>query len=293
MARTIDYWYQLLLAQKNSTAGLNGFIANTDLTPDPNAIDSTSQVADWNLWLYVVAVIMCVLDNLFDLHTAQINTTITTLKPHSLTWYQALALRFQYGQDTIPDTDQYANTGLDADEIAAQLIIAQAAVTEVSTATSIGLRVKVVKLVAGAYAQLAAPELAAFTAFMNLQKDGGVNILAQSLPPDGLKLTLQIFYDPLILTATGTRIDGTDDTPVLDAINAFLQALPFNGEYASTRLINALQLVSGVVFPRITQAQAQYGEFPYTNIDEVYVPDGGYLQLAEGFPHLTYTAYNV
>ena len=291
MARTIDYWYQLLITQKNNTPGLNGLVSGTTATPDPNAIDSTSQVADWNLWLYVVAFVMCTLDNLFDLHKSEVDTDIATLKPHSLTWYQSLALRFQYGQDTIADSDQYANTSLTADQITAQQIIAQAAVTEVSTATDIGLRVKVVKLTGGTYTQLISAELTAFNAYMNLQKDAGVNIIAQSLPPDGLKLGIQIFYDALILKSDGSRIDGTAQTPVPDAINAYLKALPFNGEYANTRLSNALQLVTGVVLVNINLAQAQYGAFPYTDIDELYVPDGGYLALADGYPILTFTPY--
>lgn len=291
MARTIDYWYQLLLTQKTNTDGLNGLVAASTATPDPNAIDSNSQVADWNLWLYVVAVIMCALDNIFDLHKSAVDADLAALKPHSLTWYQALALRFQFGQETIPDSDQYANTGLTADAITAQLIIASAAVTEVSTATAIGLRVKVVKLVGGLYTVLTGDEMLSFTAYMNLQKDAGVNIIAQSLSGDGLKLGIQIFYDPLILKSDGTRIDATDPTPVLDGINAYLQSLGYNGEYSSTRLSNYLQTISGVILPNITLAQAQYGDYPYTNIDEIYVPDGGYFQLCAGYPLITYTPY--
>ncbi|WP_295669529.1 hypothetical protein [uncultured Mucilaginibacter sp.] len=291
MARTIDYWYQLLLTQKNNTPGLNGLVAGSTATPDPMAVNSNSQVADWNLWMYVVAVIMCALDNVFDLHGIAMALLFAAQKLHSPTWYQALALRFQYGQDTIPDTDQYANTGLTPDQITAQQIIAQAAVTEVSTATAIGLRVKVVKLVDGVYTQLLTAEMLAFTQFMNKQKDAGVNIIAQSLPGDSLRLGIQVFYDPLILKSDGTRIDGTDDTPVLDGINAYLQSLGYEGEYSSTRLSNYLQTVSGVILPNITLAQAQYGAFPYTNIDEIYVPDGGYFVLAPGYPLITYTAY--
>lgn len=278
MARTIDYWYQQILTAKT---------AKTEL----DSLDSTSAVSDFNLWAYIVATVLCILDNLFDLHKSEVDTEIAALKPHSLTWYQNLARSFQYGQDTIPESDQYANTGLTSDQIAAQKIIAQSAVTEVSTAVAIGLRVKVVKLVAGTYAQLSADELAAFTAFMNKQKDAGVNILAQSPPADSLKLTIEIFYDPLVLKGDGSRIDGTIATPVNDAINAYLQSLPYNGEYANTRLSNQLQGVSGVVLVSIKSAQAQYGAFPYTNIDERYVPDGGYLQLAAGNPAITYTPY--
>jgi len=260
-------------------------------TTELNDLDNTSSVADFNLWAFIVAFVMTVLDNLFDLHTTEMQANFAAQQLHLLTWYQQLAKRFQYGQDTITDTDQYANTGLTASQIAAQQIIAQAAVTEVSTATAIGLRVKVVKLVAGAYAQLTTPELTAFTAFMNKQKDAGVNIIAQSLPADGLKNTIQIFYDPLVLKSDGSRIDGTAATPVLDGYNAYLKSLPFDGQYSNNLLSDALRAVSGVMRVNITQAQAQYGLFPYTNINEIYVPDGGYLSPAAGYPILTFTPY--
>ena len=164
--------------------------------------------------------------------------------------------------------------------------------TEVSTAIAIGLRVKVVKTVSGVLTQLTSDELIAFTAFMNLQKDAGVNIIAQSLPGDGLRITLEVFYDPLILKSDGSRIDGTDATPVPDGINAYLQSLPFNGEFSKTRLSNYLQTISGVVFPTIHAVATQYGEFPYTGVDEIYVPDGGYFTQDTGWPAITYTAYN-
>ena len=278
MANTINYYYQQIITQKQNTSELN-------------VLDSTSSVSNFNLWAYIVATVMMILDNLFTLHRQEVDNDLATLKPHGLSWYQALALRFQYGQDTIPDSDQYANTGLSAAQIAAQLIIAQAAVTEVSTATSIGLRVKVVSENAGAYAVLTTDQLTAFTAFMNLQKDAGVNIIAQSLPGDGLKNAIQLFYDALILKSDGSRIDGTSSTPVLDGYNAYLQSLPYNGEYSNTALSNYLQTVSGVVLVNITLAQAQYGSLPYTNIDELYVPDGGYLTPASGYPILTFTPY--
>ena len=278
MANTIDYYYNIAIAQKEATAELN-------------VINSTSKTAQFNLWAYIVAFLAAVVDNVSGDHLAEVQALILAQKVHSPTWYQNLAKSFQYGQDTIPDTDQYANTGLTPSQIAAQLIIAQAAVTEVSTATYIGLRVKVVKLVGGVYAQLITAELAAFTAYMNLQKDAGVNILAQSLPPDGLKNSIQIFYDPLILKADGSRIDGTAATPVLNGYNAYLHSLPFDGQYSNNLLSDALRAVSGVVRVNISQAQAQYGAFPYTNIDELYVPDGGYLSPAVGYPILTFTPY--
>src|SRR5580700_8523155 len=126
MANTINYWYTQVINQKNAT---------TELDP----LDSTSSVSNFNLWAYIVDFVMCVLDNLFDQHVTEVNTALATQKPHGLQWYQATALAFQWGQDLIPGTNTYTNTGLTSLQIAAQQIVNQAAVTEVSTATSIGL----------------------------------------------------------------------------------------------------------------------------------------------------------
>lgn len=274
MARTIDYWYNQLLTQKQNTTQLN-------------SLNSTSKVANWNLWLYLVAVVIAALDNLFDLHKSGVDADLATLKPHSPQWYRTLALAFQYGQQTMPETDQYANTGLTADQIAAQKIIAQAAVTEVNGQ----LRMKVVKWVNNDYAQLTSDEFSAFTSFIQQQKDAGVNVVVTSAPPDGLQLLMDVWYDPLVLKGDGSRIDGTVATPVTDAITAYLQNLLYNGEYSNTALSDALQQVSGVKLVNIKSAMAQYGEFPFTSIDERYVPDGGYLRISAGALTINYRPY--
>jgi hypothetical protein len=224
MARTIDYWYKLIMAQKNS---------DTTLT---SAVTSTSQTANFNLWAYIFAVAMTAIDNLFDLHKSDVDTVIATKKPHGLQWYRDLALRFQYGQEPVADSDTYTNTGLTDEQITAQQIIAQAAVTELNG----NLRVKVVKLVNEDYAQLTDDEQQAFTAFLFLQKDAGVKIVVDSLQPDSLKCEIDVFYNALVLRNDGSRIDGTATTPVPDAINSYLKTLKFNGEYADNRLQDAI-----------------------------------------------------
>jgi hypothetical protein len=274
MARTIDYWYQQIIAQKNQTDALSG-------------LTSTSKTANFNLIAYVVAVVMAVLDNLFDLHKSDVDTQLATKKPHGLQWYRDLALRFQYGQELAPESDAYTNAGLTDDQINAQLIIAQAAVTEISGK----LRLKVVKLVNGDYAQLVDDEKTAFAAYIENQKDAGVTVDIDSLPPDSLKLAIDVFYDPLVIKSDGSRIDGSAQTPVPDATNAYLKNLKFNGEYADNRLQDALKLVTGVQLINIKLSQAKYGLFPFTNIDEVYIPDAGYLRIANGDLTINYRPY--
>lgn len=265
-ARTIDYWYQLIIAQKNATTELND-------------LDSTSKTADFVLWAFIVATAIAALDNLWDVFLTTINVLLAAKKPHRLTWYRQMALNFQYGQTPIADTDQYANTGLSDTQIAAQKIIAQAAATRVFVGLRLQLRLKVVKSVGGVYTKLNTAEMAAFSAYVFDQSDAGVDVIPYSFDPDNLKLGLDIWYDPLVLLPNGSRIDGTSATPVPDAINAYLKNLEFNGQYSNLALVEALRAVDGVVIPVVKVSQSQYGAFAFVDIDEIYIPDAGYLYL--------------
>lgn len=275
MAQTIDYWY-------------NQIITKVYADPVLSDLDHTSAVADYKLWAYIVAVVIQTIDVLFDLRAAEVTDQLATKKPHTLNWYKQLALRFQYGQDLIADSDQYLNAGLTTDQIASQLIITQAAVTE---NTDGSLRMKVVKLVGGDYAQLNDAEKTAFHAYIADTKDAGVRINDESLPPDDLKLVLDIFYNPLVLDATGKRIDGNSDTPVIDACNAYLKNLKFNGEFAKTRLSDTIQAVDGVELVGLLSAQSRYGVRPFEEIDERIIPDGGYLRVIDGGFTINYRQY--
>lgn len=274
MARTIDYWYQQIITQKNNTTELNG-------------LTSTSKTANYVLWAFIVAVVIAALDNLFDWHKSDVDNELATLKPHGVKWYRDLALRFQYGQELIADSDKYANTGLTADQIAAQKIITQAAVTEIDGK----LRIKIVKLVDGDYAQLNGDEMTAFAAYISATKDAGVKITNDSLPPDSLKLSIDVFYNPLVLKSDGSRIDGNAATPAPDAINGYLKNLKFNGEFSNMRLVDQLQGVDGVELATIKLSQAKYGLFPFTGIDEIYIPDAGYLRISPGNLTINYRQY--
>lgn len=275
MAQTVDYWYNQIITKVYGDAVLSD-------------LDHTSAVADYKLWAYIIAYVAWTIDVLFDLRAAEVSAVIDTKKPHRLTWYRDLALRFQYGQALIPDTDQYLNVGLDATQIAAQQIITQAAVEE---NTDGSMRIKVVKLVDNDYAQLDGAEMLAFKAYIADTKDAGVRINIDSLPPDALKLVIDIFYDPLVLDSTGARIDGNATEPVKDAIKAYLKALKFNGEFAKTRLSDQLQTVDGVVLVGILSTQSQYGIRPFTEIDERVIPDAGYLRVTDDGFTINYRAY--
>jgi hypothetical protein len=125
---------------------------------------------------------------------------------------------------------------------------------------------------------------------MNRIKDAGVRLQLTSDNPDNLQLTVKIYYDPLVLSNTGSRLDGAAVSPVKDAINDFLVNLPFNGLFVLNNLVIALQAVDGVRIGSVVNAQANHAATPYVPIPVEYLPDAGYIRLDEPYfdLHVTY-----
>jgi hypothetical protein len=272
MARTIAQIQQSIINAKNADTTLSG-------------LTSTSNVAIWLLWTYIVAVCQWTLENLFDTHKEEVSNIIATQKPHTLQWYVSLAKLFQYGVTLPPDTDTYPVPSTNP----LVVIVKYAAAVELTGL----IRIKVAKLSGSVLAPLAAGELTAFSAYMTRVKDAGVRLQLTSGIADNLRLALNIFYDPLVLDSTGARLDGTSITPVKDAINDFLANLPFNGLFVLNLLIETLQNIDGVRIGQVASAQAHYGATSYVPITVEYVPDAGYMVLDDPYfnANITYTAH--
>lgn len=262
MARTIIEIRDELLAEK---AG----------QPVLDTLTSTSLTSVWRLMIYIVAVAIWSLEKIFDLFRTEIEDTIALLKPHSLRWYAYKAKNFLYGYNLVLESDYYDTSALTDTQIETASIIKHAAVTEQVR----GLRVKVAKETSGDLAALDAGELLAFTEYMERIKDAGVKLLITSDVADSLKLNLQVYYNPLVLNANGERLDGTNPTPVQNAVKNYLKNLPFNGVFVTEYLTDVLQKVDGVVIPHVLDANAQYGALPYSSFVVKYTPDAGYLRI--------------
>ena len=277
MARTIAQIQESIIAAKNAdpTIGTGG--------TDP--LSSTSAVAVWLLWTWIVATCMWVTESLYDAFTANVNSIIAATLPHTLNWYVTVAKAFQYGYALPAGSGVYATI-----DPAAQVVNFAAAVENLPF-----LRIKVATLAGGVLAPLSGAQLTAFTAYMNNVKDAGVPLNCTSGAADNLRVALNVYYDPQVLSATGVRLDGTEATPVQDAINVFIANLPFNGIFVLDSLIGALQAVPGVKIAQVTYCAAQYAALPYSAIAAFYVPDAGYMVLDGAYftANTIYTSYGV
>lgn len=286
--RTIEEIQASILTKKNETASLNALeVLTTNEKQTIGDITSGSKVSIWRLWVYIMSFVVWLHEAVFETHKTEIEELIALNKIHTARWYKSKALLFQFGFDLFGETDYYDNTNVDEALVLDSLIIKQASVQEIAGR----LKLKVAKESSeGILEPLSTIEQNAFRQYMQLVKDAGTFIEIISRDPDTLKLELDIYFNPLVLNSNGERLDGTNNTPVLDAIKEFLYNLEFNGELILTKLTDFLQGVEGVEMPVISLAQAKFGLNVYSDIDETYIADSGYMLLNETDTIINYIA---
>lgn len=259
--------------------------------PVLESLNSTSKVAIWRLWVYIIAVAIWSLEKLFDQHRADIDKRLAELKPHTARWYRSKALAFQYGFDLLPDSDKFNNTVHTEEQIEASKIVKYSAVVESPNEG------RLIVKIAGEQGEQLQPitdaQKQAFEAYFQEIKDAGVRLSVVNYQPDILHLQMKIVYDPLVLDSNGQSIIHATK-PVETAIKDYLKRLPFNGELVLAHLIDALQQAEGVKIPHLVLAQSknitssgEYGAFETIEISKI--PTAGYFTI-DNFNDITYVS---
>lgn len=242
--------------------------------------DQFSTVSVENIIFYVVATCMILPFQMFEQFMVDLLTLLRNNKAHTPRWYATRAKEFQYGYELAGDTDQYDNSSLTPEQIEASQIIKFAAGIEASDQSFLFL--KVAREVNGVKQPLTDIQFASFSAYVNKYKDAGVRIKIVNAQGDDLYLRFDIYYDPLVLDNEGKRLDGTNDTPIQNAIRAYISNLSFNGYYTNQALIDALQSVQGVEIADLKLAAARYGNYTeFTAIEARAIPFAGYYRITD------------
>lgn len=277
--RTLNEIQTSILDKKETTASLGALeVLTEDEQQTLSNLNSNSKVAIWRLWVFIQAFAIWLHEGIFETHKTEIEELIALNKIHTARWYRGKALLFQFGFDLFGETDYYNNEGIDEALVIDSKIVKQASVEEIAGK----LRIKVAKEDNSEnLAPLNETEVFAFRQYMELVKDAGTRLQIISRDPDDLKLELDIYFDPLLLDGNGARLDGTNNTPIIQAIEEFLYNLEFNGELIITKLVDYLQQVEGVEMPVVQEAFTKFGAFGYSPMEETYIADAGYMILDE------------
>lgn len=278
MARTIEEIHSKIL-----TAIASDQVLSTQLT-------STSKVAVFRLFAYIIASSIWLLESIFDNHKKEIDTALYEQKSGTPRWYRNMSLAFQYGFDLLEDSDKFDNTGYTDDQIEASKIIKYCSVKE--SIESNRLTIKVAGESGDALQPLDDTQITAFLQYMSEVKYAGVKLNVVNNPADKLLLNMQIYRDVLVIDENGVSILN-GDKPVEKAIRSYMKTLPFDGVLVLNDLIAHLRAVEGVDDANITiatssfydTATSSYTAFQPINVKTI--PIAGYFEI-ENFKTVTY-----
>ncbi|AMA48998.1 hypothetical protein [Flavobacterium covae] len=302
MARSIKEIQKTILEAKDQAVELSTLEILTDEEITLIDVDSTSKAANWRLWVWIYAFAQFIQEQYWDTFKKEMEKRIAETRIHTPKWYREKALDFMFGVPLVPETDYYDLSGLTDAQIKAAKIVSNAATVRIVQNGYGTLRLKVVRTVNGEYAPLLPEQINALDIYFNKNvADAGTVVNVTSGNADLLKLKIDIYYDPLVMAADGSRLDGTEQTPVINQIKNYLKSIDFqNGKLVLTYLVDKLQEVPGVILPVIKEAFSKYGDYDYTTpdiqnlgaINEIRIADSGYMKLDELNLLINYIPYS-
>jgi hypothetical protein len=261
--------------QRSIQTIFNEIIAAKEAEPSLEALDSSSQTAIWRLWAWVIAGAMFTTETLFGLYKTEVEGVLSTKTPGTLLWYRGMCLGFRYGVGLILHNGRIGYPSGDE----TPPLLARCSVRETAT----GLLIKIAKYQGDDLNPLTNEEFNSFQAYLAAVKYAGTPIQLVNAPSNKLRMTADIYYDPLLITSTGEQI--ADGKRIVDeAILSFLRSLPFDGRLSLTSLVAAIKAVVGVSDVNITLIEQEYAAAGYQPIVVSHVPESGYFEIAQDHP---------
>lgn len=255
MARTIKEIQQAMIA---------------DLTARRSGL-STSSVAEWRLWVWVVATAIHLFEVILDQFRAEIDAAADKITPGTVRWYIDQCRRFQNGHKLLFNTGT-AQMYYEADDAQARIVSVVSVREDAKKLT-----IKAAKMSdASKITPLTADELRNFTGYVESIKFAGMETVVISRTADAIRYELAVYYDPVV-PATTVR-----DT-VQAQIDAFRTSLDFNSMFYRQRLVDAIMSVDGVVTADLQSVERKgtdMEDFKPVGIAEEL--DAGYFDYAEG-----------
>ena len=207
---------------------LDNINAQVALEPALSVYDNASQTSRFGLIKRCIALAQYIQEgviwNIFDKIYAIVNARYFGTPE----WYVSTAKAFMYGATLTVEGNKVVQQG------GYEIIARAACVAPGRTVT-----IKVCTDVGGVLTALPSPEMTAFQSYMEKVKPAGIKLQYTSLNADRLRVAADVYYD-------GQLDLSTFQTAVVAALEAYMAALPFNGDVYVSKVMDAIQSVSGV-----------------------------------------------
>lgn len=269
MARTIAEIYAEIADDKDNQTSIAALAPTADTEQQLLAsLTSTSKVAVWRLWAYIVAVAIHTHEVLWDLFKIEVQAAAAAATVGTAQWYQSEIFKYQHG-DTLVYNATTGKYGYATENTAVQVVKRCAIVENPDSSLSI----KVAGLTSGSPSALGTPEQTGLASYIKKIRFAGTRFTLFSGAGDILRVEATIYYD----ASAGL---STVQTNVQAAINNYISNLPFNGELLLTKLVDAVQAVTGVVdIVLVSVKRKTISADPYSTIARADIPVYGYYKI--------------
>jgi hypothetical protein len=232
-------------------------------------ISSTSQAAEWRLWLWIFAYGIYLFELVLDVLKSDVETKLATKQAGSLEWYVDKAKAFQLGYSLTVNTKGILAYAI-IDE--SKQIVKHASVSEQNG----GILLKVAKYDdndALAPLSLTNGEFLQFQRYIENVKFAGTDITVTTLNADVIDYDITVYYDPAYLP------EGVNQE-VLNRLESFRLELGFDGIFYSSDFVKAILEVTGVKTVKVNSLTGTQG-VNTTAIDVSYSVEAGYFNFGE------------
>ena len=226
---------------------------------------STSKVAEWRLWTYIVAVAIHTFEVTLDVFKSETDSLTNKITPGTVRWYAEMCYRYQKGHELLFD-ENTAMLYYERNDPDSQIIKA-VAIRENENKLTIKVATQNED---GKIIPLNQEELYNFTAYIDSIKFAGMGVNVVSTSEDRLRYNLDVYFEPSVPTSIVR-------TNIVHALEQFKSSLGFDSMIYKQRFIDAVMSASGVVTCDL-KALDRKGA---TDVD--YIPVGIYSELEAGY----------
>ena len=211
-----------------------------------------SKVSFESMLFYAFAFAIWSFEMILDLFKTEIQARVDAAYIANSSWWHAQAMAFQKGIGLIMNPTTFI-FGYATSDITKQIIKRVAVRQNVDGVCKVQLFVATET--GSDITALTNDDKVLFEAYANTIKPAGVLIQVISGAGDIVDFSITVDYNPLVLDSTGKLIIGSN-YPVIDSISNFITKLndvDFGGNLNITKLMDAIQLVDGVVDVSVTE----------------------------------------
>lgn len=205
-----------------------------------------SSVTLENILIFIVAACTRALEVIFDQYEEDVEEKVSMAVVASVPWYYKMAKAYQHGDELVINDDTYSFGYQTEDE--SKQVIKYCAVRDMGNSVYILVNGDS----DGAPSMLSNDVLTPFKAYMNKIKVAGVVLTIRSYASDHVMIYMKVQVDRTLIDEDGRNIsDG--NKPVEEAIEAYLKNIDYGGILNTTKLVDSVQAVKGVVDVTLTK----------------------------------------